>query len=61
MITSIGPLSIPTLPSYPGMDTFGGEAFHTYAWPKEPVSLAGRRVGVIGNRHDGHSGHRRDR
>ena len=48
VITSIGPLSIPTLPSYPGMDSFEGEAFHTYWWPKEPVPLAGRRVGVIG-------------
>ncbi len=48
VITSLGPLSIPTLPSYEGMDEFQGEAFHTYSWPKEPVPLEGRRVGVIG-------------
>lgn len=48
VITSIGPLSIPTLPSYPGMDEFAGESFHTWAWPEESVPLAGRRVGVIG-------------
>jgi cation diffusion facilitator CzcD-associated flavoprotein CzcO len=48
VITSLGPLSIPTLPSYPGMDDFEGDAFHTYHWPKEPVELSGRRVGVIG-------------
>ncbi len=48
VITSVGPLSMPTLPSYPGMDEFAGEAFHTYFWPKEPVDLAGKRVGVIG-------------
>ncbi len=48
VITSLGPLSIPTLPSYEGIDDFEGEAFHTYWWPKEPVALEGRRVGVIG-------------
>lgn len=48
VITSLGPLSMPTLPNYPGMDDFTGESFHTYHWPQEPVELAGRRVGVIG-------------
>ncbi len=48
VITSVGPLSIPTLPSYEGMDTFDGPSFHTYHWPAEPVELAGKRVGVIG-------------
>ncbi|MEM9563761.1 MAG: NAD(P)/FAD-dependent oxidoreductase, partial [Actinomycetota bacterium] len=48
VITSVGPLSIPTLPSYEGMDDFDGPSFHTYHWPAEPVELAGKRVGVIG-------------
>ncbi len=48
VITSVGPLSIPTLPSYDGMDDFAGPSFHTYHWPSEPVDLAGKRVGVIG-------------
>ncbi len=48
VITSLGPLSTPTLPRYDGMDTFSGESFHTYWWPKDPVQLEGRRVGVIG-------------
>ncbi len=48
VITSLGPLSIPTLPHYEGMDQFAGPSFHTYHWPKEPVDLAGKRVGVIG-------------
>jgi cation diffusion facilitator CzcD-associated flavoprotein CzcO len=48
VITSIGPLSVPTLPDYEGMDDFAGDAFHTYWWPKEAVALEGRRVGVIG-------------
>ena len=48
VIASLGPLSMPTLPSYDGMDDFTGESFHTFAWPKEPVPLDGRRVGVVG-------------
>ncbi|MBT5140832.1 MAG: NAD(P)/FAD-dependent oxidoreductase [Acidimicrobiaceae bacterium] len=48
VIPSLGPLSMPTLPSYPGMGDFTGPSFHTYHWPEEPVSLEGKRVGVIG-------------
>ncbi len=48
VVTGIGVLSIPTLPHCKGMDDFEGPSFHTYWWPKEPVPLEGRRVGVIG-------------
>jgi cation diffusion facilitator CzcD-associated flavoprotein CzcO len=48
VITGIGVLSVPAMPSYEGMADFEGDAFHTYWWPKEPVPLAGRRVGVLG-------------
>ena len=48
VITALGPLSTPTLPSYPGMDRFRGESFHTFHWPEHPVELSGKRVGVIG-------------
>ena len=48
VITSLGPLSTPTLPSYDGMADFTGQSFHTFHWPKEPIDLAGLRVGVIG-------------
>ncbi len=48
VIAGLGPLSIPTLPRYDGMDDFAGDSWHTYAWPTDPVPLAGRRVGVIG-------------
>jgi cation diffusion facilitator CzcD-associated flavoprotein CzcO len=48
VVTCIGVLSKPTLPKIEGMKDFRGESFHTYWWPKEPVPLAGRRVGVIG-------------
>jgi cation diffusion facilitator CzcD-associated flavoprotein CzcO len=48
VISCVGVLSTPTLPNYPGMDDFEGDAFHTYWWPKEPVPLEGRKVGVVG-------------
>ncbi|MGI9423392.1 MAG: flavin-containing monooxygenase [Hyphomicrobiaceae bacterium] len=48
LITAIGPLSAPTMPLIPGIDTFAGEAYHTGLWPHEPVSFEGRRVAVIG-------------
>ena len=48
LITAIGPLSVPTMPTIPGVETFRGEAYHTGRWPHEPVSFAGKRVAVIG-------------
>lgn len=48
VITGVGVLSVPTLPRIEGMEDFNGAAFHTFWWPKEPVPLSGRRVGVIG-------------
>jgi cation diffusion facilitator CzcD-associated flavoprotein CzcO len=48
LITAIGPLSAPTMPTIPGVDSFAGQSFHTARWPHEPVSFAGKRVAVIG-------------
>ncbi len=48
VVTALGPLSTPTMPSYPGMDRFRGDSFHTFYWPEDEVPLAGKRVGVIG-------------
>lgn len=48
VITGVGVLSMPTLPEIEGKETFNGTSFHTYWWPKEPVSLEGKRVGIIG-------------
>ena len=48
LITAVGPLSAPTLPSFEGMDSFRGASYHTARWPHEPVDFAGKRVGVIG-------------
>ncbi len=48
LITAVGPLSVPQMPEIEDMDVFEGRAFHTADWPREPLSLAGKRVGVIG-------------
>jgi cyclohexanone monooxygenase len=48
VVSCVGVLSVPTLPRYEGMETFAGDAFHTFWWPKAAVPLADRRVGVIG-------------
>ncbi|MFN8019434.1 MAG: NAD(P)/FAD-dependent oxidoreductase [Acidimicrobiales bacterium] len=53
-----GPLHRPKLPGIPGLDTFGGHAFHTSRWDYaytggDPsgapmVGLADKRVGIVG-------------
>ena len=48
LCTAIGMLSAATLPNIEGVNDFQGESFHTYYWPHEPVSLAGKQVAVIG-------------
>jgi len=48
LITAIGPLSAPTMPRIDGVDSFGGESFHTARWPHEEVRFEGKRVAVIG-------------
>jgi cation diffusion facilitator CzcD-associated flavoprotein CzcO len=48
LITAIGPLSAPTMPTIPGIGSFKGQSFHTARWPHEPVHFAGKRVAVIG-------------
>src|SRR4051794_18538033 len=48
LVTAVGPLSAPTMPNIPGVDSFKGESCHTARWPHEPVSFEGKRVAVIG-------------
>jgi cation diffusion facilitator CzcD-associated flavoprotein CzcO len=48
LLTAIGPLSAPTMPTIPGVETFRGEAYHTGRWPHDPVAFADKRVAVIG-------------
>lgn len=47
VISSVGFLSRPNLPQLPGMDEFGGQAFHTARWPRD-LDLTGKRVAVVG-------------
>ncbi len=47
LVTACGQLSVPKVPSIPGLETFEGPAFHTARWD-HGVDLAGKRVAVIG-------------
>ncbi|ABE29401.1 phenylacetone monooxygenase [Paraburkholderia xenovorans LB400] len=53
LITAAGCLSVPRMPDIPGRDDFGGNLYHTGAWPHEGVDFTGRRVGVIGTGSSG--------
>ncbi len=48
LVTCCGMLSAPLTEVFPGQDSFKGPIFHTARWPREPVDLAGKRVGVVG-------------
>jgi len=47
-IMATGCLSVPQEVQIPGTADFAGPVYHTGRWPHEPVSFAGRRVGIIG-------------
>ena len=47
-IMATGPLSIPKEPEIPGIGRFKGRILRAARWPNEPVSFAGKRVGIIG-------------
>ncbi|MEM9616043.1 MAG: NAD(P)/FAD-dependent oxidoreductase [Actinomycetota bacterium] len=53
LICAVGALFLAHTPDYPGFDDFAGEWHHTGRWPHEPVSFAGKRVGVIGTGSSG--------
>ncbi len=53
LICATGALFVAHKPDYPGIDDFAGECHHTGRWPHEPVSFAGKRVGVIGTGSSG--------
>ncbi len=48
LIMATGCLSIPRMPSIPGLESFAGETYHTGLWPHAPVDFRGKRVGIIG-------------
>lgn len=47
LVSGVGALSEPSIPSIPGLDRFQGVAFHSAAWD-HAHDLRGRRVAVIG-------------
>jgi acetone monooxygenase (methyl acetate-forming) len=48
LVTCAGMLSAPMVNLFPGQGSFQGPIFHTSRWPRDPVELAGKRVGVVG-------------
>jgi cyclohexanone monooxygenase len=52
-VMATGCLSAARMPEIEGRDSFKGRLLHTGRWPREPVDLQGRRVGVIGTGSSG--------
>ena len=52
IISANGPLSKPTIPDLPGLESFGGQQFHNLHWDDQ-VDLRNKRVAVIGNGSSG--------
>jgi len=53
LVSAVGCLSAATMPDTPGLADFRGEWYHTGRWPHEPVSFAGKRVGIVGTGSSG--------
>ncbi len=47
LISGVGALHVPSRPEVPGLDKFGGLAFHSLNWPAD-CDLRGKRVAVVG-------------
>ena len=47
VITAVGQLNRPSIPEFPGAETFTGPAFHSAAWDHS-VDVTGKRVALIG-------------
>ncbi|MDA8046143.1 MAG: NAD(P)/FAD-dependent oxidoreductase [Actinomycetota bacterium] len=48
VISAVGCLSAANVPPIPGLDRFGGDWYHTGAWPHGGVDFSGKKVGIIG-------------
>ncbi len=48
LLSCVGMLSSPKVPSFPGQEDFQGEIYQTARWPQEEIDFSGKRVGVIG-------------
>jgi cation diffusion facilitator CzcD-associated flavoprotein CzcO len=47
LLSGMGPLAEPSIPSLPGIESFEGEVFHSAQWNHD-LDLSGRKVAVIG-------------
>ncbi|MCD9196979.1 flavin-containing monooxygenase [Aeromicrobium wangtongii] len=47
LVSAVGMFALPNIPQWPGMESFGGEMFHSSQWP-ESIDLSGKRVAVVG-------------
>ncbi len=52
VVSATGFLDKPTMPSFPGMDTFAGVSFHSSNWPAG-LDVGGKRVGIVGSGSSG--------
>jgi cation diffusion facilitator CzcD-associated flavoprotein CzcO len=52
-LMATGALSAAITPNFEGLDTFGGEVYHTAQWPHDGVDFTGKRVAVIGTGSSG--------
>ncbi len=48
VVSAVGQLNRPRIPSIPGREDFGGTVFHSAQWP-DGVDLPAKRVAVVGN------------
>jgi cation diffusion facilitator CzcD-associated flavoprotein CzcO len=53
VVMATGPLSAAMTPDFEGLDTFGGNIYHTAHWPHEGVDFTGKKVAVIGTGSSG--------
>lgn len=53
VVAASGQLSAPRAPDFEGFESFQGDWYQTSNWPKDPVDLHGKRVGVIGTGSSG--------
>lgn len=53
VVVAVGPLSNANIPPIDGLDSFGGDVYHTAHWPHHGVDFTGKRVGVIGTGSSG--------
>jgi cyclohexanone monooxygenase len=52
-VMATGCLSIPIIPTFPGLKDFAGEVYCTSDWPHAGVDMSGKRVGLIGTGSSG--------